>query len=144
MDYKIYNETIRSAARAAIGAGSIEQADASVTVHNPLCGDQVCIQVRVHNGRLIELAHRVRGCVLCEAAASMLGEHAPGRDAEELRGVGEAVKTMLKSSDQAPAGLWSSLLVFSPVAQVESRHRCVLLPFEALMATFDLISEQQV
>jgi NifU-like protein involved in Fe-S cluster formation len=41
---------------------------------------------------------------------------------------------MLKSGDTAPKGDWQELAVFAPVQETRSRHICVRLPFEAVIA----------
>jgi nitrogen fixation NifU-like protein len=101
----LYQEAIVAAARRACGSGRLDTPDASVEVDNPLCGDRVGMDVQVGDGRLRGIAHRVRGCLLCEAAASIIAANA----------VGEPVEA-----------------VFAPVVRHRSRHRCVTLAFEAL------------
>jgi nitrogen fixation NifU-like protein len=132
MSQEIYQESILRLARSAIGAGSLTAPDASVTLDNPLCGDRVTLDVRLREGRLTEIAHRVRGCLLCEASASIAAQCAVGEAAAALRDVEAALTAMLRERAPAPGGRWSELEVFAPVAAVRSRHLCVLLPFEAL------------
>ena len=128
----LYHDAIMRLAREATGAGQLDSPGASVELDNPLCGDRVAVEVRVDAGRLVALAHRVRGCVLCQAAASYLGRAAPGCDAAALT-VGRAqLAALLAKGAPIPAGRWEGASVFAPVAQAKSRHRCVLLPFEAL------------
>ena len=128
MSEDLYQQAILDFARAAKGAGRLADADASVTLDNPLCGDRVTIDVRVTDGRLEAVGHRVRGCALCEAAASVIGGTAAGRGVDELRAVYQAVAAML-AADAAPP--WPDLAAFDPVRAYKSRHECVLLPFEA-------------
>jgi nitrogen fixation NifU-like protein len=128
----LYHQAMVRLAREAHAAGSLTSPDAAVTLDNPLCGDRITVEVQVRDGVVVSVAHRVRGCVLCEAAASLIGRTARGAtlaDAEEGRA---AVAAMLRSSAPAPRGTWAGLSVFAPVAAAPSRHRCVLLPFEAL------------
>jgi nitrogen fixation protein NifU and related proteins len=77
------------------------------------------------------LGHQVRGCLLCEAAASVIGAHAVGATRDELAIASESAKAMLKGSGKA-APPWSEMDAFAPVRAHRSRHNCVLLPFEAL------------
>ena len=99
---------------------------------NPLCGDRVTIDVTLQDGRVASVGHQVRGCLLCEASAETIAQHAPGKTAAELAEAGEAVAAILKEGAAAPEGEWSALAVFAPVHDVKSRRDCVLLPFEAL------------
>ena len=85
-------------------------------------------------GRIARVGHVVRGCLLCEAAAVLIAEQAPGRQNEELLRAGAEVSAALKDEASFP---WPELEMFAPVRGVKSRHRCVGLPFEALAAALD-------
>lgn len=128
----IYHEAIVAAARRASGAGHLDAPDASVTVDNPLCGDRISLDVRVRGASLAAIAHRVRGCLLCEAAASVIADNALGASAEELAAVHGEVAALLSGTRAGEALSWSALDMFSPVRDYRSRHECVLLAFEAL------------
>jgi nitrogen fixation NifU-like protein len=90
------------------------------------------LDLALERGRVAEVGHKVRGCLLCEAAAETIAAHAPGKSAADLAKAGAAVAAIVKEGAPAPEGEWSALAVFSPVHQVKSRRDCVLLPFEAL------------
>lgn len=128
----LYHQALVRLARAADGAGRLEGAAAAATVDNPLCGDRVTVEVRLEGGRVGALAHRVRGCLLCQASASLLGRAAPGRTPAEIREAQAALSALLRSGAPPPGGPFADLSLFTPVQAVPSRHRCALLPFEAL------------
>lgn len=130
----LYNRRIKELADAAHGAGALAQPTGTALRDSPLCGDRVRMQVVVRDGRIDALAHEVKGCLLCRAAASVVGLHAKGLpigDAEKLRG---RVAALLGGGDSPPGGpaAGSDLDCFEPVRHHRSRHGCVLLPFEAL------------
>lgn len=128
----LYHEALLGLARARTGAGRLEAPAASASCENPLCGDRVAVDVRLAGGRIAALAHRVRGCVLCEAAASLLGATAPGCAPAEVALARERLAAMLRAGAAPPDGPWAGLEVFLPVRGVPSRHACVLMPFDAL------------
>lgn len=127
----LYQDALIAQAKAATRAGRLERADASLTRDNPLCGDRVTFDIRMDGSRIADLAHRVRGCLLCEAAASAIGANAVGRTRAEIDAADQAVRALLESGRKAP-GLWPALEAFAPVRDYASRHSCVLLPFETL------------
>lgn len=128
----LYQDALLRLAREARGAGRLAAPDTSVERDNPLCGDDVTVDVVVREGRVSALGHRVRGCVLCQASASVLGAAAPGRSAGEIADARRALAAMLREGGSVPASPWEELAVFLPVRDVPSRHECVLLPFDAL------------
>jgi|HigsolmetaAR202D_1030399.scaffolds.fasta_scaffold15401_3 NifU homolog involved in Fe-S cluster formation len=130
MTDELYHQAILDRAKAAHRAGRLEAPDASVTIDNPLCGDRVTMDLRLGGDRIADLSHHVRGCVLCQAAASVIGEHAVGATVEMVNAAEDALRAMLRGDSIAVP--WPDLSVFSPVKHYRSRHDCVLLPFEAL------------
>lgn len=129
---QLYQDAIVGLARAANGKGRLDAPDGSATVDNPLCGDRATVDVRMNGDRVAALGHLVRGCLLCEAAASAIGMHATGATRAEMGAAFEATKAMLKGTGDAVPG-WPEMAAFAPVRAHRSRHSCVLLPFEALI-----------
>jgi nitrogen fixation NifU-like protein len=130
---EIYQQAIKTLAADASGHGTLEAPSGRALADNPLCGDRVEMQVALANGRIAALAHQVKGCLLCRAAASVIGKRAIGADRDEVERIGAAVAAMLGSQSEHPPG-WDELSVFAPVHGHPSRYRCVQLPFEALAA----------
>lgn len=140
---KLYQEAIRARARDRADAGTLAHADGRATVDNPLCGDRVTVDVRAPNGRIEAIAHRVRGCLLCEAAAAVLATHAPGTAYDEIAAIRNAFDAMLTDGGPAPTGKWSELSIFAPVAGHPHRRECVRLPFEALRQALDQVERER-
>jgi nitrogen fixation NifU-like protein len=136
MSDDVYQQAITALAKAAVGAGFLARADARVTLDNPLCGDRVTLEIALDGDRVAGLGHDVRGCLLCRAAASLIGQRAPGHTAGEIAAVQSGLHAMLKEAAGAVAD-WPELAAFQPVARHKSRHDCVLLPFQALTQALD-------
>lgn len=137
----LYNEKIMALAQAADFHAPLHAPDATATADNPLCGDRATVEVsletplaEVANGdrRIMAVAHRTRGCILCQAAANAMADAAPGHSAASVREVAGELRRMLAEDGMAPTGDWADLGVFAPVRHHKSRHTCVLLPFDAL------------
>jgi len=137
MNDDLYQKAILGKAREAAGAGTLDQPDARVTINNPVCGDRVTMEIRMSGDRVAAVAHKVRGCVLCEAAASIIGANAPGATRAEIAAAREAVTALVEDGAEIPADGWRALSIFQPVTAHKSRHHCVLLPFEALSRALD-------
>ncbi|MDA1133175.1 MAG: iron-sulfur cluster assembly scaffold protein [Proteobacteria bacterium] len=133
---ELYHKDLLRLAAGATGAGKLESPDATVTVDNPLCGDRVTIDIAVKDGTITALAHNVKGCVLCQAAAAVLGAHAVGETPAAVGAVRDAVRAMLEQGGNLD-GQWPELSSFRPVAAHKSRHNCVLLPFQAVLDAAD-------
>jgi nitrogen fixation NifU-like protein len=130
---QIYHEAIKALATAATGEGTLAAPDGHALVDNPLCGDRVDMEVRIADGRIAEVAHQVRGCLLCRAAAAIIGRRAVGEAPADIERVSAGVSAMLEKQAPPPEE-WKELDAFVPVHGHRSRYRCVQLPFEALLA----------
>lgn len=138
MNTDIYQQGIKELAATANGSEKFsaeeKASDRCVTLDNPLCGDRVTMAVELNNGKITEVKHEVRGCLLCRAAASAIGESASGNNADEIERVMTDLSLMLKEDQSLKESDWPSLALFQPVSQHKSRHACVLLPFKALLS----------
>jgi len=130
----LYNRRIKELADAAHGAGTLAEPTGTALRDSPLCGDRVRMAVVVRDGRIDALAHEVKGCLLCRAAASVLGLQAKGLSVGEAEALHGRIAAMLAGGDSPQGGpaAGADLDCFEPVRDHRSRHGCVLLPFEAL------------
>lgn len=129
----LYQDAIKQMAQAAHGHGQLDNAAGEARLDNPLCGDRVRMQVALDAGRIAAIAHQTKGCLLCRAAASLLGARAVGQDAAAIESVAGELDAMLKGAAPIPVE-WPELAMFVPARAYASRHKCVLLPFRALQA----------
>ncbi len=129
MSDELYQARIVALAKSKTGAGKLPSPTKSARRDNPLCGDRVTIDVKVEDGRIAEIAHQVRGCLLCQASASALAATAVGRDAA---GIAELRHDAERAIGREQGKTHDPFDAFEPVADHRSRHECVLLPFEAL------------
>lgn len=135
-DDPLYRRELLRLAADAIGAGHLPAPDASATVRNPACGDQVTVELALEHGRIKALAHTSRACVLTQASAALLAAQAAGRDRTDLQTLADAVRAFLgggPNAVQAPDGYQ----VFDGVAGHAGRHVCVLLPLEAALKALE-------
>ena len=130
MTDQLYQDRIVALAKAKTGAGKLAAPTKSARRDNPLCGDRVIIDVTLDDtGHIAEIAHQVRGCLLCQASASALASIAVGRDKAGIAAIRHDADRALGRED-GEAG--EPFAAFAPVKSHKSRHECVLLPFEAL------------
>ncbi len=64
-------------------AGEIPDADATVELENPVCGDVIRLSVKFEQDRLAQIKFKAKGCVPAMACASALTELVQGRSVEE-------------------------------------------------------------
>ena len=87
MDY--YREYILDHYRNPRNYGTLEQPDAHAEDANPLCGDQLAIDLEIDGDRVTQVRFQGRGCAISQASASMLSEMIEGHTIEEVVGLGK-------------------------------------------------------
>jgi NifU-like protein involved in Fe-S cluster formation len=136
MSDPLYKKELLRLAADAVSAGRLPHPDASVTARNPACGDAVTMELAFQGGRIESVAHQTHACILAQASASILGGALVGLDRAAVTSLKESVRAML-TGGAAPAAPFGAYASFDGVAAHTSRHACVLLPFEAVLAAFD-------
>lgn len=133
MSDPLYKRELLRLAANATGSGRLPEPCGTGTAHNPACGDKVVVDVLVEDGRIQALAHHTMACALTQASAAILGAEAVGMNRDEVEALHEVVGAMLEGGPppEAPFDVFS---VFDGVAEHRSRHKCVLLPIEAILA----------
>ncbi len=112
MSADIYKEIILDYYRNPRNYGKLEKYDISARDSNPLCGDEVEMQIGVSDGGKIgEIKFYGKGCAISLASASMLTELAKGKPLEWVRELSkEDVLKMLGNPDLGPARIKCALL----------------------------------
>jgi NifU-like protein involved in Fe-S cluster formation len=136
MSDPLYRKELLRLAADATGSGRLTVPCETGKSHNPTCGDKVTMDIAIAEGRIVGVAHHTQACVLTQASAAIVGAEICGLDRAEVAALHDAVGAMLAGGPppHAPFDVFS---VFDGVAAVKSRHKCVLLPIEAVLAAFN-------
>jgi len=84
----IYREIILEHYKNPSNKGTLDPNDFSYQDVNPLCGDEIRIDVRVKDERVSEIRFSGRGCAVSQASASILTEMVEGRTLDEVKAIG--------------------------------------------------------
>lgn len=113
----LYRENILDHYHYPRNKGHLDHPDIVYHDHNPFCGDEITLELKIRDGRVVEAAFDGRGCAISQASASMMTEEIIGKTLEELRGwTKEDILDLLG-------------IEIGPV-----RLKCALLPLKALKA----------
>ena len=135
MSGDLYQDALMALAKDASHAGVLAPPAVSVMRDNPLCGDRVTLDLLREGDRIVDIRHKVRGCILCRAAASALTATMVGKTSADLNLARDQMQTVLAGRPVSEE--FQVFGVFAPVASAKSRHSCVLLAFDALDAAWN-------
>lgn len=97
--------------------GHLEEPTLTYHDSNPLCGDEIFLELRIEDNKVADVAFTGHGCAISRAAASMMSEEIIGMSLDEL-----------KKWDK------ESILDLLGIEVGPVRIKCALLPLKALKA----------
>ena len=129
----LYQEMILDHYRRPRNKGTLENADASVEMKNPLCGDEIGLQVAFDGDSVCDLKFSGRGCSISQASASMMTQLVKGKSKDEIDAIRKHFRDlMMGDASAAEDPRLGSLRSLSGVARFPARVKCALLAWNAL------------
>jgi nitrogen fixation NifU-like protein len=129
----LYQELILDHYRRPRNKGKLENADASVEMKNPLCGDEICLQLAFEGASVCDLKFAGRGCSISQASASMMTQLVKGKSAEEIASIRSRFRDLMLGDESAASDqTLGSLRALSGVSRFPARVKCALLAWNAL------------
>src|SRR5687767_81379 len=129
----LYQQLILEHYRHPRNKGELPDKTVEVHVHNPVCGDEIRLQLKVE-GDVIESARFVgTGCSISQAAVSMMTGLITGRklsDADAL--AARFTRMMHGDADAARDKQLGDLRALQGVSKFPVRIKCALIGFDAL------------
>lgn len=81
----LYREAILDHYKHPRRKGHLEEPDIHYHDHNPFCGDELTIELKVADNTIVDAAFDGRGCAISQATASMLMEEIVGKSLDEIK-----------------------------------------------------------
>jgi nitrogen fixation NifU-like protein len=87
MAEQLYREQILDHSKRPRNKGTLDPADFSYQDTNPLCGDEIRVDVRLDGDRVGDIKFSGRGCAISQAATSILTEMVMGQPLDEVKAI---------------------------------------------------------
>lgn len=136
----LYQELILDHYRRKRGEGTLANPSVAVNQHNPLCGDEVHLELAIEGDRLVEVAHTGEGCSISQASVSMMSEAMSGLSVDEALELVEHFRRMMHGSEEGDEDRLMDAIALQGVAKYPVRVKCALLGW---MAAKDAIQTYQ-
>ncbi len=125
----IYRETILDHNQSPRNYGHLDHPTKSAGLLNPTCGDQIQLEVTLHEGKIHDIRFSGQGCSISMASASMLTEAVKGKTLDEAMALTSNFKTFITGGQSSvPLG---DLEALHGVSQFPSRVKCATLAHNA-------------
>ncbi len=140
--FDLYQEVILDHNKRPRNFGALEHPDREATGHNPLCGDQLELDVALDDGgtAIGDIRFEGSGCAISKASASLMTEAVKGKTLEEVSTLFEKFHELLTGdpSVRGEAGTdLGKLAVFEGVREFPVRVKCATLAWHTLQAALE-------
>ena len=130
----LYRDVILDHNRSPRNFGRLDPADGAADGHNPLCGDQLHVSLRLQGDRLVDVRFEGRGCAISVASASLMSEAVKGHTRAEVDALYHRVHALLTGERTAGAEELGKLASLGGVAEFPARVKCASLCWHTLHA----------
>ncbi len=139
---EIYREIILDHYRSPRNREWLADPEVSEEGLNPLCGDEIRVDLRFDDGRIAEIAAGGRGCSISQSSASMMTEAVKGRTVDEVESLIADFKHMMSTGESPEADL-GDLESLAGVARLPVRVKCATLAWNVLKQGLEEHEEQE-
>ena len=130
---ELYQELILDHYRRPRNKGVLERPTHSVALNNPVCGDEIDLQVQVEGGVITDVRFLGRGCSISQAAASMMTQVVKQRPVRDALALADRMSAMMRGDEGAAKDkTLGDLRALAGVSKFPVRVKCALLPWNAL------------
>ena len=128
---ELYQEVIFDHNRSPRNFHRMDDADRVAEGHNPLCGDQLTLYVRLTDGVIDEASFVGHGCAISTASASLMTEAVKGHTIAEVEALFRDFHALL--TGEPPQGRdFGKLEVLAGVREFPVRVKCATLAWHTL------------
>lgn len=137
----VYNELIMEHSMNSYNKKKLENADYCEVGHNPNCGDEITLELKL-NGNIIEdMAFSGHGCAISQASTSIMIDVLKGKTIEEAKEIIKTFIDMIKRETKSEEELekLEEAIAFRNVANMPARVKCALLAWHTIE---DMLNEE--
>ena len=129
----LFQELILDHYRKPRNKGVLENPSVTVSMHNPVCGDEIDLSLEIEGDRVGAIRFAGHGCSISQSSASMMTQQTRGRPLEDLHSLITLFKSLMHGSPEAARDKrLGDLRALQGVAKFPIRIKCALLPWNAL------------
>ncbi|SUO96311.1 Fe-S cluster assembly sulfur transfer protein SufU [Suttonella ornithocola] len=132
----LYQEVILDHSKKPRNFHALEPCTHHATGHNPLCGDNLKIFVKVENDLIADVSFIGDGCAISKASASLMTELAKGKTIAEFEALYQQFHHIATTQDAIPDSV-GKLKVLAGVRDYPARVKCATLAWHTLEAALN-------
>ena len=130
----VYNNLIMEHSMNSYNKKKLESCDFCEKGHNPNCGDEIELQIKLDGDKIADMAFTGHGCAISQSSTSIMIDVLKGKTIEEAKKIIETFINMIKREPQTEEDLkeLDEAIAFKNVANMPARVKCALLAWHTL------------
>ncbi len=136
---ELYNDIIMEHSMNSYNKKKMSNADFSEIGHNPNCGDEITLDMKMNGDVIEDMAFSGHGCAISQASTSVMIDTLKGKTIYEAKEIVRIFIEMIKreTKDEAELEKLEDAIAFKNVSNMPSRVKCALLAWHTVEDMID-------
>lgn len=130
----IYNEIIMEHSMNSYNKRKLNNADFCEIGHNPNCGDEISLELKLNGSVIEDMAFSGHGCAISQASTSIMIDTLKGKTIKEAKEIIETFIKMIKREikDEEDLERLEDAIAFRNISNMPARVKCALLAWHTI------------
>ena len=130
----VYNELIMEHSMNSYNKKKLKGADYCEVGHNPNCGDEITLELKLNGDMIEDMAFSGHGCAISQASTSIMIDTLKGKTIKEAKEIVKTFIEMIKreTTDEKELEKLEDAIAFRNVANMPARVKCALLAWHTI------------
>ena len=136
---EVYNDLIMEHSMNSYNKKKLDDADYCELGHNPNCGDEISIELKLDGDVIEDMAFTGHGCAISQASTSIMIDTLRGKTIEQAKEIIETFIEMIKReiTDEKELEKLEDAIAFRNIANMPARVKCALLAWHTMEDNLD-------
>ena len=136
---EVYNDLIIEHSMNSYNKKKLDDADYCELGHNPNCGDEISIELKLDGDVIEDMAFTGHGCAISQASTSIMIDTLRGKTIEQAKEIIETFIEMIKReiTDEKELEKLEDAIAFRNIANMPARVKCALLAWHTMEDILD-------
>ena len=136
---EVYNDLIMEHSMNSYNKKKLDDADYCELGHNPNCGDEISIELKLDGDVIEDMAFTGHGCAISQASTSIMIDTLRGKTIEQAKEIIETFIEMIKReiTDEKELEKLEDAIALRNIANMPARVKCALLAWHTMEDILD-------
>ena len=130
----VYNDLIMEHSMNSYNKKKLEGANYSEIGHNPNCGDEITLELKLDGNKIEDMAFTGHGCAISQSSTSIMIDTLRGKTITQAKEIIKTFINMIKRETKSEEELnkLEDAIAFRNVSNMPARVKCVLLAWHTM------------